>query len=97
MGFNGPNPLVMTNIANWKIMVFHGKIHGISMVMFHSEIFNYQRLPVGYTIVGPKIHETSWKFGASSCTQNVSHRSSPDTRGPFFKRNTKLLGNPDVG
>ena len=92
MGFNGPNPLVMTNIANWKIMVFNGKIHGISMVMFHSYVSHYQRLPVGIETVprSMKHHGTLGRLFSISSDHTRYERT-------VFKKNTKLLGIPDVG
>ena len=35
--FIGTYPLVMTNIANWKITMFNGKIT-ISVVIYHSHV-----------------------------------------------------------
>ena len=57
MGFSGDQyPLVMTNIAIWKIKMFHGKIHYFDWVMFNSYVFVfffYQRV---------KSHTTNWKM-----------------------------------
>ena len=41
-------PLVMTNIANWKITIFNGKIHDFDWAIFNS----YVSLPEGSTKVG---------------------------------------------
>ena len=43
MGFYGTYPLVNVNIVNWKITMFHGKTHVISMAIFNS----YVKLPEG--------------------------------------------------
>ena len=37
-------PLVNVYIANWKIIMFNGKIHYFDWVIFNSELLNYQRV-----------------------------------------------------
>ena len=44
MGFYGSYLLVMTNIANWKMIIFDGKTHYLDWAIFNSDVSHYQRV-----------------------------------------------------
>ena len=37
-------PLVVTNIANWKITMVNGKTHDFDWAIFNSYVSHYQRV-----------------------------------------------------
>ena len=69
-------PLVMTDIANWKITMFHGKIHYFYGHFPVRYVTNYQRVdpkrplrPLEKERSGP---EHLWSTSLSACLREVS-------------------------